>query len=185
MDRPDVSECWWQTEGDVKTNREEGSMGSYYCTREACPTNRNRCPIDSGDVSPSPSAPLPKPRSSSTKGLFVVYRQIFSQSKYSSCSRSTIPMYLFWWCLMKSSYMVTEVLVLYLVSDLPLKRSVKLVWKRRRLQYNCFHRQCQYLWRNGEKTWTLSASDSTHILPRMRLDSRSEIDNSSPMPPYS
>jgi len=22
MDRPDVSECWWQTEGDVKTNRE-------------------------------------------------------------------------------------------------------------------------------------------------------------------
>jgi len=29
----------------------QGSMGSYYCTREACPTNRNRCPIDSGDVS--------------------------------------------------------------------------------------------------------------------------------------
>jgi len=45
MDRPDVGECWWQTEGDVKTNREAWEAITA-CEKRS--TNRNRCPIDAG-----------------------------------------------------------------------------------------------------------------------------------------
>jgi len=49
---------------------------------------------------PSLFAPLPKSRSSSTKGLFVELPRTgkICLSKYSLCSRSSIPTYLFGWC---------------------------------------------------------------------------------------
>ena len=51
-------------------------------------------------IIPSLFAPLPKPRSSSTKGLFVGPPGTgkICLSKYRLCCQSSIPTYLFWWC---------------------------------------------------------------------------------------
>jgi len=75
----DVGECWWQTEGDVKTNRKAREA----ITAREKPSQQTETAVLSITGStfrwcvplmmPSLSAPLPKPRSSSAKGLFVVY----------------------------------------------------------------------------------------------------------------
>ena len=96
-----------------RTQCRQGSS-SYHCsTRGDCSTSWNYRLIDGGkptcstssDVPaplmiPSLFSPLPKPRSSSTKGISFGPPGTgkICLSKYRLCSRSSIPTYLFWWC---------------------------------------------------------------------------------------
>jgi len=75
---------------------------------------------------PSLFAPLPKARSSSTKGLFVGPPGTgkICLSKYTLCCRSSIQRISSGGVLMKPKYALTEVFTLYLVPD-PFKHSVK------------------------------------------------------------
>ena len=168
-------------------------QGSCHCAREACSTNRNRRPIDPGKLTGStlrwctrpfddtfvicsPNLAHHRPRAY----LLYTGKISLSQSIAPALGRPFQCIFSDGVC-DESSYMVTEVLVLYLVSDLGLKRSVKLVWKRRHLEWNCFHRQYQYLWRNDEKEF----GPFQYFQSCLALSSRFEIDNLSPVPPYS
>ena len=96
-----------------RTQCRQGSS-SYRCSTQGdCSTSWNDRLIDGGKLTcstssdvpvplmiPSLFSPLPKPRSSSTKGIFFGPPGTgkICLSKYTLCCRSSIPTYLFGWC---------------------------------------------------------------------------------------